>query len=87
MAALRDLRENAFLDQQELADLAGLSLSTIQRLESGRAQPRRKTARKLAEILKVDPREIEFGPSGLPARRGRPRYARSPALQPTGTVR
>jgi transcriptional regulator with XRE-family HTH domain len=77
MTTLRQLREAAFLDQQELADLAGISLSTIQRIECDRSAPRRKTARRLAEVLKIDPRDIDFD-----ADPRRPRRQRSPAMLP-----
>jgi DNA-binding XRE family transcriptional regulator len=60
VASLRNLREDAFLDQQELADRAGVALTTVQRLEAGRTGARRKTARKLAQVLGVDPRDISL---------------------------
>lgn len=60
MATLRELRDRAFLSQQELADEATVSKRTIERLEAGTHRPRGRTVRKLARALKVDPREIEF---------------------------
>ncbi len=62
MVTLRELREQAFLDQGELAHKAGVSVRTVRRLEAGSHLPRRRTVRKLARALKVDPREIEFSP-------------------------
>jgi transcriptional regulator with XRE-family HTH domain len=48
---LRDLRIAANLTQQDLAGLAGLSLNTVSRIESGRVQPTRGTLRLLAIAL------------------------------------
>lgn len=61
MAALRELRKQAFLTQQELAARASLSPWTIHRLEIGITKPRAKTVRELAKALRVKPGQIEFG--------------------------
>ncbi len=58
MPTLRELRDRAFLSQQELADEAVVSKRTIERLEAGAHRPRGRTVRKLASALKVHPREI-----------------------------
>lgn len=62
MRRLRVLREAAGLSQEELARLAGLSLSAIYQYERGRMAPRtislRAIARVLAERLGADPEEI-----------------------------
>ncbi len=60
MPLLRDIREQKFLTQEELAQKAGLVVVTINRIEKGRQKPRFKTIRKLAEALEVEPREIVF---------------------------
>jgi transcriptional regulator with XRE-family HTH domain len=50
------------LSQQELADAAGLSLFTIQRVESGHgAQP--STGRALATVLGIEPEKLFENPS------------------------
>ncbi len=49
---LLDLRVQAGLSQEELADRAGLSVRTIRELEAGRvARPRKDSVRLLAEAL------------------------------------
>jgi len=55
---LRELREDRTLSARELAELAGVHINTVLRLENnqGGAQPR--TIRKLAEALGVEPREL-----------------------------
>ena len=54
---LREHRQRRALSQQELADLAGVSRTTIIQLESGRnAWP--KTQRKLARALKIKPEDL-----------------------------
>jgi transcriptional regulator with XRE-family HTH domain len=60
MPLLRDIREKKFLTQEELAQKAGLTVVTINRIEKGRQKPRFKTIRKLAEALSVEPGDIEF---------------------------
>jgi len=58
MTALRDLREDQAYSVRELADMAGISRTTLWKLETtgGKAHPR--TIRKLAEALEVKPRDI-----------------------------
>jgi transcriptional regulator with XRE-family HTH domain len=51
--SLRELREAIPLSQDELADRARLSRSTIAALESGKRRPQPQTMRLLAETLKV----------------------------------
>ena len=60
MPLLKDIREQKFLTQEELAQKAGLVVVTINRIEKGHQKPRFKTIRKLAKALKVEPSEIEF---------------------------
>ncbi len=48
-------RERALLTQQELADRAGIGLTTLNRIENDHAEPHFRTIRKLAKALSVDP--------------------------------
>jgi transcriptional regulator with XRE-family HTH domain len=52
---LRELREQRFLSQRELAEKARVSPATIANLEMGHTAPRPSTARKLARALGVPP--------------------------------
>jgi HTH-type transcriptional regulator, competence development regulator len=59
---LRKLRDMRLLSQRELAERAGLSPTTILKLESGRVdEPHPRTIRKLADALEVDPAELVRG--------------------------
>ena len=55
---LRALREARFLSHRELAKRAGVSPTTVLNLEAGKAEPQRRTIRKLAQALEVDPAEL-----------------------------
>ena len=56
---LRKVRDMRLLSQRELAERAGLSPTTILKLESGRVdEPHPRTIRKLADALEVDPDEL-----------------------------
>jgi transcriptional regulator with XRE-family HTH domain len=48
-------RERALLTQQELAERAGIGLTTLNRIENDHAEPHFRTIRKLAKALSVDP--------------------------------
>ncbi len=52
---LKKLRERKGLSQEELANLSGLSLRTIQRMEKGETKPHGDTKRKVVEILESHP--------------------------------
>ena len=60
-ARLRRLRREQALSQRELSRMTGIAFDTISRLETGkqRAQPR--TIRKLADALRVEPKELMKG--------------------------
>ncbi len=60
MPTLKALREKATLSQRELAELTGLTTSTINRIETGKQKPIPRTVRKLAKALGVEPSEIDF---------------------------
>jgi transcriptional regulator with XRE-family HTH domain len=59
---LRKVRDMRLLSQRELAERAGLSPTTILKLESGRVdEPHPRTIRKLADAPEVDPEELVRG--------------------------
>ena len=56
---LRKARENALLSHRELAIKAGLSPTTVLKLENaGTSTPHAQTIRKLVAALEVEPREL-----------------------------
>lgn len=56
---LREVRDRRLLSQRELAEKAGLSPTTILKLEDDRVkEPHPRTIRKLAQALEVDPAEL-----------------------------
>jgi transcriptional regulator with XRE-family HTH domain len=56
---LRRVRDERLLSQRELAEKAGLSPTTILKLEAGRVEdPHPRTVRKLAAALNAKPREL-----------------------------
>ncbi len=56
---LRRLRNEHLLSQRELAEKAGLSPTTILKLEAGRIEESHpRTVRKLVQALGVDPSEL-----------------------------
>jgi transcriptional regulator with XRE-family HTH domain len=58
---LRRLREDRLLTQAELAERAGIALSSLVRIENDQVDPRFSSIRKLAEALDTDPRELTRG--------------------------
>ncbi len=59
---LRGVRDRRLLSQRELAEKAGLSPTTILKLEAGKVDdPHPRTIRKLARALEVDPSELIEG--------------------------
>ena len=61
LARLRAIRQRRALTQRELAELAGVSLTTIVGLEHGADSPFPSTIRRLARALDVAPDEL-MGP-------------------------
>ncbi len=55
---LRQLREARFLSHRDLAKRANVSPTTVLNLEAGKVEAQRRTVRKLAEALGVDPAEL-----------------------------
>jgi transcriptional regulator with XRE-family HTH domain len=73
---LRELREQAGLSRQELADKAGLKLGGIRDLEQGRNKPSWETVLALCQALSVDCSAFTQEPTTqTPAGPGRPRKA------------
>jgi DNA-binding XRE family transcriptional regulator len=59
---LRRLREDRLLTQAELAERAGIALSSLVRIENDQVDPRFSSIRKLARALEVHPRELTGRP-------------------------
>ncbi len=55
---LKRLREDRLLTQAELAERAGIALSSLVRVENDQVDPRFSTIRKLAGGLGVDAKEL-----------------------------
>jgi transcriptional regulator with XRE-family HTH domain len=55
---LREVRTRRLLTQDELADNAGVSQSTIANIERDNAEPQFRTIRKLAKALDIEPTEL-----------------------------
>ena len=51
---LKNLRIRRALTQQELAERAGIGLTTLNRIENDHAEPHFRTIRKLAKALNID---------------------------------
>ncbi len=58
MKELKRLREDRVLSQRELAREAGLAQGTVWRIENGFSEVHPSTIRKLAPVLRVEPREL-----------------------------
>jgi transcriptional regulator with XRE-family HTH domain len=57
-AQVKRERERALLTQQELAERAGVGLTTLNRIENDHAEPHFRTIRKIAKALDVDPKNL-----------------------------
>jgi len=55
---LKRLREDRLLTQAELAERAGIALSSLVRIENDQVNPRFSSIRKLARALDADPKEL-----------------------------
>lgn len=65
---VREWRERRKLTYRELADRAGIALSTLYRIESGAASPTVAMLAKVATALEID--VVDFFPLRRKARRG-----------------
>jgi transcriptional regulator with XRE-family HTH domain len=84
-ARLKRLRLRQALSQRDLAGLAGITQSTVLRLENGRHPPLPSTIRKLARALEVTPADLTRpestshpNPTNGPAPLARPGLGKSP---------
>ncbi|HEU4471690.1 MAG TPA: helix-turn-helix transcriptional regulator [Flavisolibacter sp.] len=59
------VRKQKGLTQEELAEKAGITVRTIQRIESGETIPRAYTIRAIAEALELDPASITGQPEEM----------------------
>jgi transcriptional regulator with XRE-family HTH domain len=59
---VRELREDALMTQEELAEAAGITKDQVSRIERSAQSPRFRTIKKLADALGVDARELRRGP-------------------------
>ncbi len=55
---LKQLREDRLLTQAELAERAGIALSSLVRIENDQVDPRFSSIKKLARALDVEPKEL-----------------------------
>jgi transcriptional regulator with XRE-family HTH domain len=55
---LKQLRDERFLSHRELARLAGVSPTTVLSIEKNETEPQRRTIRKLAAALGVEPSKL-----------------------------
>jgi transcriptional regulator with XRE-family HTH domain len=55
---MQRLREEKVLSQRELARMAGLTHQTVWRFENGWTNALPRTIRKIAEVLRVEPKEL-----------------------------
>jgi transcriptional regulator with XRE-family HTH domain len=55
---IKELRKRKGFSQEDLSEVSGLSLRTIQRIENGETEPRGDTLIKLAESFSISPDEI-----------------------------
>jgi len=60
MATLRQIRLDRLLSQAKLAQLSGVSRTTIVAIENNQHEPQDLTLHKLAKALRVHPKEIEY---------------------------
>jgi len=59
---IKDLRSRKGLSQEQLAEMAQLSLRTVQRIENGETEARGDTLQRLAHALNVTPEELAENP-------------------------
>lgn len=55
---LKDMRKRAALTQVELANLAGVSPSSVRALESGERSAHPRTVRRIAKAIAIEPQDL-----------------------------
>ena len=68
MRTLKEARAERLLTMRELADRAGIALSTLYLVESGRAVPSLRVVRALSAALGTDPKEVAEFAAAVEAR-------------------
>jgi transcriptional regulator with XRE-family HTH domain len=65
---LRELRHERMITQREVAERAGITVTTLSRIENGKVIPTFKTIRNLAEVFGISPQEMReiVGSAQLP---------------------
>ncbi len=72
MVTLKEARANRLLTMRKLAEQAGVALSTLYLIESGRSVPSFRVIRALSAVLGVQPADIaEFATAVQEAGRGK----------------
>ena len=72
MPTLRELRADRLLTLRELADKAGIALSTLYMIESGRSAPSFRVIRAISGALGVEPASVaEFAAAMEEAKAGK----------------
>lgn len=77
MASLRELRAERLLSVRELARRADVAPSTIFLIETGRTIPRHRVVRQIAQVLHVEPTDVDEFRRRIEATKTR--YTRGPA--------
>lgn len=71
---IRDLRLNAGLTQEQLAEKIGVKKQNISRYENGRVEPNIRTAKKIADALGVSLEEMASEVDGVVMATDKPRF-------------
>ncbi|MBV5293977.1 MAG: helix-turn-helix transcriptional regulator [Curvibacter lanceolatus] len=82
IAELQAARKRLGLKQQELAEQAGLSRMTVQRIESGAIDPRLSTLAEMARVLGLELVAVAAAQPAQPDQAAQPDPAEPPAASP-----
>ena len=58
LVGLRQLREQYLMTQRAVAERAGITVTTLSRIENGKTIPSFTTLQRLAEVFRLSPQEI-----------------------------
>jgi transcriptional regulator with XRE-family HTH domain len=78
MKSLREVRAERLLSIRDLAEQAGVAPSTVYLFEAGGSVPRPRVVRRLAQVLQVEPRQVEEFQRAIEAARAPVRQGRQP---------